>query len=230
MIDRYAIFEKGTRLKQQYGLVETPELTHYNAAPTQKLPIISRSGQPLQSAIWGTTRELAKGRPVAQRLINHRADVVKSKPVFRKLLQTNRVIVPMSGFYIWKQMNKRQKIPYYFYLTDQTSFGVAAICETYEDMDDKSYTTFSIITLPSPVEFQSYQDYLPAVLSPDKLDDWLEPNAPLNSILTILDEPLDQNFSMHSVSPGIANEQNNSPKLIDPIAPADQHGNYTLFG
>ena len=134
-----------------------------------------------------------------------------------------------DGFYLWKQISKRQNTPYYFYLPDHSPFGIAALWEDYEDMDGKSTQSFIMMTTESSSEVAPYQDDMPLLLDHQAMKKWLQPDLDINDIEIILNKKPIDSLKFHAVSPMISNLENNKPELIKSSVPSDQHGNYTLF-
>jgi putative SOS response-associated peptidase YedK len=101
MCGRYsvAIRPKGPS-KAAKLLEKQQEDAHYNAAPSQALPVIT-SLQPnlLQRFYWGLQPFWAKDAKSVKRAINARAETLTEKPSFRNLLKSKRCLVPSDGFY-----------------------------------------------------------------------------------------------------------------------------------
>src|SRR5436189_6127587 len=103
--------------------VEVPSYyqPHYNAAPSQLLPIIT-SGKPKGVSLfyWGIPPNQSKNKVVSERIINLRSEVILDKPVYRKAIQSSRCIVPADGFYAWKRIGKKTTTPYRIAMRDKT--------------------------------------------------------------------------------------------------------------
>lgn len=202
----------------------------YNAGPTGLFPVITcKKPARIQLAYWGLPSKMANDKPVSPRLFNLSAQQAFQRPVYRKALQHNRVIIPADGFYIWKQVSKKQKVPYFCHYAHHSLFAIAAICEEYEDMDGNSLLTFNMITLPADDQLSAYQEDMPALLNPDSWKKWIDPNSSQELISHLLNSSTSGRIQMHAVSPLISDAKKNNATLIKPSMPSDQFGNYTLF-
>ena len=83
---------------------------HYNAAPTQSMPIARLTqGKPeLIEARWGLVPAWAKDVKIAYSTINARAETVAIKPAFRSAYKVRGCLVPASGYYIRTQWDSRR--------------------------------------------------------------------------------------------------------------------------
>ena len=134
-----------------------------------------------------------------------------------------------DGFFLWKQIGKKQNTPYHFYLTNHSPFGIAALWEDYEDMDGKNTQSFIMLTTESSKEVAPYQEDMPLLLDRESMKKWLQTDLEMTDINEILNQKPSGSLKFHAVSPMINNLENNSPELIKTAVPSDQHGNYTLF-
>lgn len=134
-----------------------------------------------------------------------------------------------NGFYMWKQVSKKQKVPYFCHFPHHVPFGIAGIYEEFEDLEEKLSHTFNMITVSAGPKLSAYQEDMPAILTKEQCEKWLDETAEDAELVSILDDITDTRLSMHSVSPRISDPANNDEGLIKPSTPSDQFGNYTLF-
>lgn len=230
--DRYTIFSSKEELQQHFGAsTEETLLPNYNAAPTQLLPVITNlQNEQIQLFHWGTTKEMANNKTVSPRLINLLADSAMKRPIYQKLINTQRCIIPCDGFYLWKQVSKKRKVPYFCYLSDQVPFAIAGIWEAFSDIDDNTFHTFNMLVKTASAPISDYQEDVPVILSKDQTQQWLEPELDLEAITQITSSNSASEIIVHAVNPRVNEPKNNDAALIQPAPPADQFGNYTLFG
>ena len=76
---------------------------NYNVAPSEIMPVVVRnSPNSIKLMKWGLIPSWSKdGKSL---VINSRAETISEKPMFRKLLKTQRCIIPSTGFYEWKRV------------------------------------------------------------------------------------------------------------------------------
>jgi putative SOS response-associated peptidase YedK len=231
MIDRYSISALSGELSEAFA-VDVPEFykPHYNAAPTQLLPVITNtSPQGVSFFYWGTSPEWSKNKTLSERVVNTRAEGFDERPALKKALRKNRCIIPCDGFYAWKKVGKKTSIPYRFILQSKELFGLAGLWEEFEDTDGNEIQTFTIITSPSNTLTATVYDRMPVMLSKHDEKIWLDAAVADEDLLNLLIPFPDSTMTCYPVSPGISDIKLDVPSLIIPTPPADQFGNLTLF-
>ncbi len=203
----------------------------YNIAPTQLVPVLtSDSPKGFSFFYWGTTPDFAHNKPVAQKLISAKAESVHEKISFRSSFQKRRCLIPADGFFEWKKLGKKTKIPYRFTLRDDELFAFAGIWEEYETVSGESQHTFLILTTSPNEVVGEVHDAMPVILDRDQEKKWLDKYTSDSDLLTILKPYPAELMLGYTVSSLVNSVQNDSPGIIRKISPMDQFGNYTLFG
>ncbi|MEQ9467527.1 MAG: SOS response-associated peptidase [Ekhidna sp.] len=226
MLDRYTITLKPDELALVLG-VEVPEMyePQYNAAPTKVLPLITSIEKDRVSFFnWGLMALWSNNRAMSPKFFNLPMDSVLNKASYRKKLPTHRCVIPMDGFYIWKQVAKKQQVPHYFFYPDKKVFSVAGLWEEGEE----GTHSFIMITRLSNDQIGDFQEDMPAILDAASTRRWLESNDP-DELLELLGRETREELLSHTVSPKIRDIEGNDVSFIKPAPPSDQHGNYTLF-
>jgi putative SOS response-associated peptidase YedK len=231
MIERYSLTLTATELAERFSVV-VPDFykPHYNAAPTQLLPVItSAAKEGLSVFYWGTSPEWSKNKTLAEKLINVRKEYFEEKPALKRTLMKARCIVPADGFYAWKKVGKKTSIPYRFVPVNAEPFAFAALWEEFEDTDGNEIQTFSLITIASNPMVSTVNERMPLILGRDNEHEWLNPDTTQLRIEEIMENPSQAAINFYPVSPVISNTSRDLPSMILPTPPADQHGNLTLF-
>lgn len=226
MLDRYTITLKPDELALVLG-AEVPELyqPQYNAAPTKLLPTItSAEADKISFYNWGLMALWSNNRAMSPKFFNLPMDSVINKSSYRKKLATHRCVIPMDGFYLWKQVAKKQQVPHYFFYPDKKVFSVAGLWEEGED-DTHS---FIMITRPANDQIADFQDDMPAIMDAASSRRWLESDDQ-EELQKLLSQQSKEEFISHTVAPKIKDIDGNDASFLKPAPPADQHGNYTLF-
>ena len=167
---------------------------------------------------------------MAQKLINARAESVNEKVSFKSSFEKRRCLIPADGFYEWKKLGKKTKIPYRFTLRDDALFSFAGIWEEYETVNGEVQHTFLILTTSPNDIVSEIHDRMPVILNPQMEKKWLDTYTSESELLAMLQPyPSDQMLS-YTVSPLVNSVENDVPSIIRKTSPTDQHGNYTLFG
>jgi len=231
MCDRYSITVNANQIKSVFGVKDTGDFQpSYNAGPTQELPVLlSTQPDTIQHMTWGLISKWSNNKSISPKLFNLPVQQAFEKKMYRNGLKENRCLVVADGFFLWKQIGKAKKVPYYFQQTNQQAFGIAALWESYEDMDGNPTNTFIMLTRPASEQVAGYHEDMPLMLSGDALKQWMDPSFEiLDNANTIINAKAEK-LKFHPVSPMISNLENNHEGLIKATLPSDQHGNYTLF-
>lgn len=231
MIDRYSITASAAEISERFS-VDVPEFykEHYNASPTQLLPIItSTSPEGVSLFYWGTAPEWAKNKTLSEKLINLRAEHFPEKPTLQKSLRGHRCIIPADGFYGWKKLGKKTSVPYRFVVKTQGVISFPGLWEEFEDTEGVQIQTFTIVTIPANAVVNAVQERMPVILNRETEKVWLDKDSTEKKLLTLLSSSDKTELSYYPVSPRISQKDVDVPSLIVPTPPADQHGNLTLF-
>ncbi len=231
MCGRYTISVGPQALSERFG-VDVPGgyKPRFNAAPTQLLPVITAE-QPegLSFFYWGLIPSWSKNKSISTKLINARAETLAEKASFRTALKTRRCIVPADGFYEWKRVSKKGRVPHWFFLADRTVFSFAGLWEEFENEEGEMMHTFTIITTDANDMLADVHDRMPVILSKKEEKIWLDPQEEIENATSILRPYPAIKMDNHAVSSQVNMVTNDSPLMINPAPAADQFGNYTLF-
>ncbi|AQA22841.1 hypothetical protein BTZ20_1867 [Rhodococcus sp. MTM3W5.2] len=162
----------------------------------------------------------AKGAP----LFNARADTAATKPAFRTALKTKRALVPMDGWYEWltepAARGKAVKVPYFMTPTDGSRMYAAGLWSVWRDRDADSPPLLSvtILTTDSVGALQSIHDRMPLILTPDRWQSWLDPDADApGDLLDPIDEAVAAGIEIRRVSDRVNSVRNDGPELVAPV-------------
>jgi len=231
MSSRYSICLDKPSIEKRFGINATDDYhPRFNAAPGQLLPVIS-SGAPngFSYFYWGQSQAWSKNKTISDKLIHADFHQVKEKPHFLRALESKRCLVPADGFYIWKTVGKRSKIPYRVTLYPQETFCFPGLWEEYEDENDQTVFTFKIILLPANPIVAEIDTHMPAILARENEVQWLDATTSMANLLSILGSSAPGNMTKYTVSPNINRINFDERSLIAPAPAADQFGNYRLF-
>jgi putative SOS response-associated peptidase YedK len=116
MCARYNLIADAAELIEWFRLRRNLLLKpRYNIAPTQSVIVVRQGEEGAERRNdlmhWGLIPSWAKDRSGAARMINARSETAAEKPSFRTALRRRRCLIPASGYYEWKTVNKK-KLPY----------------------------------------------------------------------------------------------------------------------
>ncbi len=190
---------------------------HYNIAPTQKIPVIykdTNQQNKIEFMKWGLIPFWAKDPKIGHKMINARAETLAQKPSFKHLLKSKRCLVPSSGFYEWKRIDKR-KIPYYIGIKNSKIFSFAGLYDNWKDNVGNELKTFTIITTSSNNTLKPIHNRMPVILEQEFEEDWLDVKThDFDSLKQMLKPYPDDNMITYAVSYDVNNPSNDNPELI----------------
>ena len=90
---QYSIAIEPREIEEHFGArFAEPMRPRYNAAPSQRLPVILNANPQSIKPLWLVKRD---------GLINVRAETLREKRTFQKDLADRRCLIPADGFYEW---------------------------------------------------------------------------------------------------------------------------------
>ena len=201
MCGRYSISKSRDELQVRFSVTIKggDGLQRYNVAPTQLSAVIT-AAQPseVQQFRWGLVPYNSASLSAGARFINARAETIREKYPFARLLGTNRCIIPADGFYEWKRTGK-MKIPHRFTLADSSLFSFAGLWDAWVDKSTgEIIRSFTIVTVAPNELVGRVHDRMPAILTPQKEKLWLDAAVPAAEGLAVL-EPFPAN-EMRSIT------------------------------
>lgn len=228
MCGRFVSTSSASEIGQSFeAMVNAADLApNYNIAPTANIyGILHRSeGRVVENFSWGLVPIWAKDRSRASSLINARAETISEKPSFRGLLKSHRCVVPLTGYYEWKTVDKpgiskTAKQPYYFTPTDSRLFAVAGLWTTWREpgsaLDAPVFHSCVLITTTANDTVGSVHNRMPVLLDGDGINEWISIDglAPLH----LLKPAPNQFLSFIKVDTAVNSTRNRGPQLIAEI-------------
>lgn len=229
MCGRYSLTTKAEKLAQRFKVVVGENYQpRYNAAPTQLLPVITTENPDGFSYFyWGMVEEWSKNKAISPKFYNVKSETITEKASLKNALKTRRCLVPADGFFEWKTLGKKSKIPYRIILNPKDTFAFAGLWEEYENEENEMVHTFTIITTEATEAMKEIGDRMPVILTPEAEAIWQNEESTEEELVSVL-KPT-ETIDFHTISSLINSIQNDRPEIIKPAPPIDQFGNYTLF-
>lgn len=214
-------------------LDEFPELADggrlaesYNVAPTDPVGAVrERKGErELTTTRWGFVPGWYPDLKKRPQPINARIETVSTSGMFRKAFTSGRCIIPAQGYYEWV-VTENGKQPHYIFEPD-AALAMAGIVTAWRDRakadddPDRWVLSTAIITRDSHVAPGEVHDRMPACLTPDAYDAWLDDELVPDDALALLDaESLEVAHALthYEVSKDVGSVRNNGPRLIEPL-------------
>jgi putative SOS response-associated peptidase YedK len=190
----------------------------YNIAPTDEIPIIRvdpRDGKrELTMARWGLVPWFSKEMPKVPH-INARAETVHKTALFREPFAKRRALIPATGYFEW-QKRADGKQPYRFRREDLEPFSFASLWE-YAKIADKPILSAAIIVGEPNRLAAGVHDRMPVILDPEDYDRWLDPDASVEDLRTLLKPYPAEKMRAEAVSRSVNSVKNDNEECIEPI-------------
>ncbi len=202
-MQRYVLQTTFSQLTEAFGLPLAAKLSfksNYNTAPGHIMPIIKwqKNAFSVELAVWNPKRSTIT------------IDEIVKKPNSQMI--NTPCIVPISGFYIWKQTVK-DALPFFVRIHSQPILGIAAFISNQGDFR----THFTVLTKEANVLIQPIEPVMPAILEQQQYQEWLSGSAQ-----EIVQRRFAHNLMIPDMTvfrvPDLVNDlANNSPELLQPI-------------
>ncbi|MXZ90527.1 MAG: SOS response-associated peptidase [Chloroflexi bacterium] len=172
MCGRFSIFAELGDLAVQFRSnpcwLEAAYRPSWNVAPTAPILAIKVEGGRRIGAVmpWGFTSSPRRSGGSSRPLFNARSETLTERPAFRSAFAQGRCLVPVNGFYEWRN-NGGTRTPLWIHRLDERPFALAGI---YNAGDDEAAC---VITCPPNSLMEPIHNRMPVVLDEGDYDAWL---------------------------------------------------------
>ncbi|WP_423364698.1 SOS response-associated peptidase [Mycoplasma sp. P36-A1] len=169
MCGRYYIDSNNKEIKQIIDKIDDNlYVEHYDEIyPSNIVPIIIADNvleYKVVLANWGL-----KNHFNSNLLINAKSETIFEKKTFKKAILNKRCLIPCTGFYEWKVINKNEKEKYMF---EALNDDVLYLLGIYQENHDGS-NNFVIITKSPNIIVEKYHNRMPAIINKNDINAWL---------------------------------------------------------
>lgn len=210
MSNRLAFFSDGSDLIEDFNLDDAGNAifeSHYNIARGHHIPVVSHRDESydITRLRWGKGFEKDADQP----------SVLSTQEIKdQEKKATGRVIVPVSGFYIWKRDN-RQDHPFFVRKIDNSLLFVAG--HTFRDKEN-DFEFVEVLMMESNTLIQPISDKMPLILKKEHAQSWLRDKMDISEIHEkAKSEFLITDLTVHRVSKDLNDLTKNDESLIQPI-------------
>ncbi len=223
MCGRYALYgpiSRGREDDQQHFTFldrAVPFVPHYNAAPTQYLPVyrIDLEGdRELVSLKWGLIPSWAKAPSIGAQMINARSESVHRKLAFQSAFKYRRCLVPANGFYEWQALPNGKR-PHYITVQNVGVIAFAGLWERWiNKVSGEVIDSFTILTCKANDLVRKMHERMPVILKEPDYEAWLAGSA---ADAQILMKPFPaEDMLTYFVSKKVNRASYDGPDLIEP--------------
>ncbi|MBN8701651.1 MAG: SOS response-associated peptidase [Bacteroidetes bacterium] len=231
MCYHYTLVNTEKELIEHYDLgnisVGWEPIFHVNAFNYPKMPVIMDCRpKELSLVSWGLipfwVKDMESAEILRKRTLNARIETAFEKPSFRDAIKRRRCLVPASGFFEWREFNKK-KYPYFISLKEVPIFSFAGIHDSWVDKSTgEIVNTFSICTTeanPLMAKIHNTKLRMPVILHRELEKSWLDASSSKEDILKFSDPFEEQQMKAHTISKLITSrtENSNVPEIMDVV-------------
>jgi len=214
MCGRFTLHSRDRIKLKGLSTLDLPFEARYNIAPSQKILAIAHFGKGIEARLltWGLIPSWSTD---GKGFINARAETLEEKPSFSESFRLRRCLIPADGFFEWKRTG-REKQPFYIQSLDGAPVMFAGIWDTWRN-GREVITSCAIITTAANELVGSLHDRMPAILSPEAQDAWLDRKTNRIDLLRALTPFATARMKMHPVGSGINSPENDASDLVLPV-------------
>jgi putative SOS response-associated peptidase YedK len=227
MCARYSLIATAEELVEWFKLRKQLTLApRYNIAPTQPVMVVRQDPDTSERAFelmrWGLIPSWAKDPSIGNKMINARSETAAEKPSFRTAMKRRRCLLPVSGYYEWKALDKRKQ-PYLIRPKEAPLMAFAGLWESWNSPEGDQVQSCTLLTQDARGAMRDIHDRMPVLLAPEHYDAWLDPaqqdgQGLLGRIGLIPDESLEA----IPVSTHVNNPRHEGPGCIAPLRPEER--------
>lgn len=221
MCGRYSLYSTPTELGDYFAAtVQYHFEKSYNIAPTSTIAVLimldkERIILPMR---WGLIPAWQKAGQRSSLLNNAKIETIDSKPSFRSSFKSRRCLILVNGFYEWDATTE-PKQPYYFSQPDHHPFALGGIWDRWVT-EEKSVDSCCIITEPANQIVAKVHERMPAIITPQDYDAWLDSNLQNTSEIKQMASHVSAyaNITLHPVTPKMNRVAYNNIHCIETLA------------
>ena len=181
-------------------------IKNFNVAPQNKAPCIIDNN--LVIANWGYFPDWLKSQSNPRPLFNTRYESLLEKKTFTSAFKNSRCLIPITGWYEWKEEDGIKQ-PYYFFDNSDSLLFAAGLYWNRSNGDIET----SIITREAVSSLQTIHNRSPLLLLKEQRELWVSDLSSEEIYPKILGYEYN-NIDFYKVDRAVNNPKNNNDSLI----------------
>lgn len=135
-----------------------------------------------------------------------------------ELIETQRTLIPASGFYKWKSTEKKTT-PFYVRMLSDDLMALGGIYNQWKSASGREIYSFAVLTTESNALIEPVDDRMPIVVMPQSYKAWLNADIPSQQVLEEINNypSMLTQMIVNRVTDKINDINNNGAELIQPI-------------
>jgi len=165
---------------------------------------------------WGLipawTPNSDKAKQFAAHNLNAKCETLLEKPSFKKLVMNKRCLIPVTGFFEWREF-AGNKYPYYIYLKDTELFCLGGLYDEWaHPQTGEIIHTFTIITTEANALLQKIHNKkkrMPLIFNKVSAGQWLNKNTNESTVRELMKPYPTEKMDAHTISKRITSRTEN---------------------
>jgi len=171
---------------------------------------------------WGLMPNWKKPLPdmvkLSNNTLNAKSETIFDLPSFKGSVLTKRCIVPVNGFFEYKEVEK-DKLPYFIHPKEHPFFNLACIYAFYQNPENQEWIrSFSIVTGPANelmADIHNVKKRQPIIISNDQINAWLDPSTSKEEVIHLMNPCDDSNMAAFRVDRELIKIGNKPEALVE---------------
>lgn len=229
MCGRVTQFERFAEIPRRLGLRPPALAPRYNLAPTQPIAAVRLADGLLrcEAPRWGLVTA-RPGRPPesATGHVNARSETVAQLPAFRDAVRARRCLVPVDGFYEWRN-DGQVAVPFYFERADGGPLAMAGLWSAHLSASGTMELTACLLTTSPNRDMSPVHGRMPVLLEEADWQAWLAEQPLRPDELARMTRPSpDGHLRLRRVGAEVNRAAPDHPGLIAAAAPESLQGDF----
>ncbi len=173
--------------------ISAPMKASGDIRPMDIAPVIAPSA--LNRRIGAFPMQWGFNHPTRDKILvfNTRMETATEKDLFISSVDERRCLIPASGYYEWKKIDRNKKERYAFYTEDRKPLYLAGL---YIRTSDKyRLPCFSILTQDAEPRIKEIHPRMPVIVPYSRAEEWLSPDTNFHDFIYNLFVPLEARAS-----------------------------------
>lgn len=180
----------------------------FNAGFSHPKLLIKMQEEPtkLVAANWGLVpsfiKDPIKAKEYFINTLNAKAETIFEKVSFKNNIMPHRCIIPIRGFYEWRDINKT-KYPYYITQNNQRLIMLGGIYDYWTDRNTgEMHRTYSVVTTeanPLMEKIHNLKKRQPLMLTKENTKNWLNPNLTQKDVIELMHPMPEELMLAHTI-------------------------------
>ena len=217
MCGRFSQGEPSHRISDYFGAYPDEDLPDglYNVPPTETIRVVLEKADErrLVAARWGFQPFWAPTEDAGKSWINARAETAWDSPAFGRALRTRRCVIPADVFFEWDRTASPRQ-PYA--IGPAVDGEMLALAGIYSPVHGEAPTTAILTTSPNEL-VAPVHNRMPVILGRDSLAAWLDPEADLGLVQSLMAPAPADTLRIWPVSTAVNHVASDGPELLRPI-------------